>query len=158
MNTSNQVKVQAFPLIQFNRVHPDAVLPRKAHANDAGYDIFTVEDVLIEKGPPKLVRTGWALSIPSGWKLDIRPRSGLSLKTGLIIKNSPGTIDSSYRGEVGVICSTLCDTVVLEKGQAFAQFVLSPVWDFVVDIVNSLDPTDRGSEGFGSTDTLGGKG
>jgi dUTP pyrophosphatase len=89
--------------VKIKRLHPDAVVPKYATPGSAGFDLVAIEDVIIEPGKTKLVRTGLAFEIPDGFEMQIRPRSGISLKTPLRIANSPGTIDSDFRGEVGII-------------------------------------------------------
>jgi dUTP pyrophosphatase len=93
--------------VKIKRLHPDAVIPQYAHEFDAGFDLVAVEDTIIEPGETKLVRTGLAMSLPPGYELQIRPRSGISLKTKLRIANSPGTVDAGFRGEIGVIVDNI---------------------------------------------------
>lgn len=89
--------------VKFKRLHPDAVLPKYAKPGDAGMDLCAVEDVVLMPNVPTLVKTGWAIEIPPGYEGQVRSRSGLALKHGVRVVNSPGTLDSSYRGEIGVI-------------------------------------------------------
>src|SRR5690606_5765264 len=91
--------------VKIKRLHPDAVLPKKAHANDAGFDLVAVEDTIIEPGETALVKTGLAFELPEGFEMQIRPRSGVTLKTKLRVQL--GTVDSNYRGEVGVIVDNI---------------------------------------------------
>jgi dUTP pyrophosphatase len=91
--------------VKIKRLHPDAVIPRYAHEFDAGFDLVAVEDVIIEPGETKLVRTGLAISLPPGYELQVRPRSGISLRTKLRVVL--GTVDSGYRGEIGVIVDNI---------------------------------------------------
>lgn len=91
--------------VKIKRIHPDAVLPRYAHDGDAGFDLVAVEDVIIEPGETKLVRTGLAVELPPGYELQVRPRSGMTLKTKLRVQL--GTVDSNYRGEIGVIVDNI---------------------------------------------------
>src|SRR5690606_10358288 len=102
--------------VKVKRLHPDAVIPTKAHAADAGFDLVAVEDAVIEPGETVLIKTGLAFELPEGFEMQIRPRSGVTLKTKLRVQL--GTVDSNYRGEVGVIVD---NTVPLE-GYAFANF------------------------------------
>jgi dUTP pyrophosphatase len=96
--------------VKIKRLHPDAVIPRYAHEFDAGFDLVAVEDVVIEPGETKLVRTGLAISLPPGYELQVRPRSGISLRTKLRVVL--GTVDSGYRGEIGVIVDNIADKYV----------------------------------------------
>src|SRR5690625_768901 len=87
--------------VKIKRLHPEAVLPKKAHEGDAGFDLVAVEDVIVEPGETALVPTGIAVELPEGFELQVRPRSGITLKTNLRVQL--GTVDSNYRGEIGVI-------------------------------------------------------
>jgi dUTP pyrophosphatase len=168
--------------VRVKRLHPDAVIPKYAHEYDAGFDLVSTEDVIIEPGETKLVPTGLAFQIPIGYELQIRPRSGVSLKTKLRVANSPGTIDSQFRGEVKVIIDNIDEptddvefwamglsrdlqiddgpefpigTYIIRKGDRICQAVLAetPRANFVV--VDVLDETTRGEGGFGSTGVNG---
>ena len=134
------------------RTDPAAQLPTYAHPGDAGMDVRSVEDVTLEPGARALVRTGLVLMLPPDAEAQVRPRSGLALKHGVTVLNSPGTIDAGYRGEVGVILVNLgAEPFVVEKGMKIAQIVVSPVAQAEVVEVTSVDETDRGAGGFGST-------
>ena len=110
------------------------------------------EKMIIAPGERKLVPTGMSFEIPSGHEVQVRPRSGLSLKTGLMVVNSPGTIDADYRGEVKVILGNLGDKdEVIEHGDRVAQMVLCPVIQANFSVCDDLTSTARGSGGFGST-------
>ena len=89
--------------IGFKLVHPGAKLPTYAHPGDAGMDVYAVEDVTLYPNTPTLVKTGLVADIPTGYEIQVRPRSGLALKEGITVWNSPGTIDAGYRNEIGVI-------------------------------------------------------
>lgn len=89
--------------IGFKLVHPDAKLPTYAHPGDAGMDVYAVEDVTLHPNTPTLVKTGLVADIPTGYEIQVRPRSGLALKEGITVWNSPGTVDAGYRNEIGVI-------------------------------------------------------
>ncbi len=139
--------------IRVERVHPDAQLPRYAHGpgEDAGMDLYAVEEVRLEPGAPGLVPTGLRVEIPAGFEAQIRMRSGLALKHALILPNSPGTIDPGYRGEVKVIVLNLGREVyTVKKGERIAQMVLARYeaveWD-----EGGVGETRRGEGGFGST-------
>ena len=138
--------------LAFKRVHPDAVLPAYAHASDAGMDIRSVEDVTIPVGGRALVRTGLVMLLPPMYEAQVRPRSGLALKHGVTVLNAPGTIDSGYRGEVGVILANFGDAAFpVRKGDKIAQLVIAPVTQPEVVETAVVDETDRGAGGFGST-------
>ena len=106
----------------------------------------------IKVGQRVLIPTGLAFEIPAGFEIQVRPRSGLSLKTGLLVVNSPGTIDADYRGEVKIIMGNLGDhTEVIEHGDRVAQLVMAPITQAHFVITDELSSTERGSGGFGST-------
>ena len=159
--------------IKIKKMRPDAVIPHYAHGpdQDAGMDLYAVEGEILRPGVPTLVRTGISIELPPGYEAQVRPRSGLALKHGITVLNSPGTVDPSYRGEVGVILlwnghnpndRLVCiggtpyppehgeEIYSVEPGDRIAQLVVSryePI-DFVED---ELNETGRGSGGFGST-------
>ena len=147
----------------FKKVHPDAKLPKKAHASDAGMDVCSVEVMRLEPFKPTLVKTGLVANIPEGYELQVRPRSGLSLKYGVTVWNSPGTIDAGYKGEIGVIMLWTPNAVVVNadgehpsrfivsKGDRIAQLVLAPVINVETYEVQDVGTSDRGEGGFGST-------
>ena len=120
----------------------------------AGVDLRTVQEVNLLPGARGLFGTGIRVAIPSGFEGQIRPRSGLALKFGLSIVNSPGTIDSDYRGEIQICLINLGqDTVKLEKGERIAQLVICPIARAEFQVVEALTETERGSGGYGSTGT-----
>lgn len=128
--------------------------PVYASAQAAGADLKANLDapVPLEPGQRLLVPTGIRIALPEGWEGQVRPRSGLALKQGLTMLNSPGTIDADYRGEVKVIMINLSqETVIIEPGQRIAQLVVSPTRQAVFHWVNELSESERGSGGFGST-------
>lgn len=163
--------------VKIKRLHPDAVIPRYAHEFDAGFDLVAVEEVVIEPGETKLVRTGLAISLPPGYELQVRPRSGISLRTKLRV--ALGTVDSGYRGEIGVIIDNTLNyndltvgcalkvggglellsegyevplgTYIIRKGDRIAQAVIKPVEQAHFVEVDELDETERGENGFGSS-------
>ena len=138
--------------LRFRRIHPDAVLPAYAHESDAGMDLRSVEASTIPPGGRALVRTGLVVMLPPGYEVQVRPRSGLALKHGVTVLNTPGTIDSGYRGEVGVILANFGDKpFAVGKGDRIAQAVVAPVTRAVVVETEEVDETDRGEGGFGST-------
>lgn len=138
--------------LRFRRIHPDATLPSYAHPSDAGMDVRSVEDVMIAPGARALVHTGLVMLLPPGYEAQVRPRSGLALKHGITVLNTPGTIDSGYRGEVGVILANFGDAdFPVKKGDKIAQIVVSPVSQAEIVETDEVDLTDRGDGGFGST-------
>ena len=111
-----------------------------------------VGDTVIDPGEIVLLPTGFAVSLPKGYELQVRPRSGLAVKHGVTIVNSPGTIDEDYRGEVKIALINLGrDVFTVKRGDRIAQLVLAPVARARLDIVSELDTTDRGAGGFGHT-------
>ena len=143
------------PQIAVKRLDPDVPLPMRAHPEDAGADLYAAEDVVIEPGQRALVGTGIAIALPVGTVGLIHPRSGLAVKHGLSIVNTPGTIDAGYRGELKVcLINTDPETpVAITRGMRVAQLVVQRVE--LVDFVEAteLDDTERGSGGYGSTGT-----
>lgn len=127
-------------------------LPNYTTAGAAGMDICAAESLLLRSGRRHAVATGFAFAIPDGYEVQVRPRSGLALKHGITCLNTPGTIDSDYRGEVKVILANLGeDDFQITKGDRIAQLVVSPVTHAVMSEVEEIDETARGSGGFGST-------
>lgn len=138
--------------LRFKKVHPDAVLPSYAHPSDAGMDVRSVEDLVLAPGKRALVHTGLAMLLPPLYEAQVRPRSGLALKHGVTVLNTPGTIDSGYRGEVCVILVNLGEEDFrVCKGDKIAQIVIAPVTQPETVETDVLDETDRGAGGFGST-------
>jgi dUTP pyrophosphatase len=132
----------------------DLPLPAYATADSAGMDLVAAVDteVTLQPGARTVVPTGIAIALPVGYEAQIRPRSGLALKDGVTVLNSPGTVDADYRGEVGVILANLGDRpFVVRRGSRIAQLVVAPVARWTWNEVADLPPSDRGSGGFGST-------
>lgn len=132
-------------------------LPAYATAGAAGMDLLAAvtEPVTIAPGKRALIPTGLAIALPPGYELQVRPRSGLALRHGIVLPNSPGTIDEDYRGELQVIVLNAGDApFTVERGIRIAQAVLAPVVRARWHEVPTLDDTARGSGGFGSTDTV----
>jgi dUTP pyrophosphatase len=134
---------------------PDPVsLPTYQSAGAAGLDVCAaVREVrIIAPGERALIPSGFAIAVPRGHEAQVRPRSGRALREGLTVANAPGTIDEDYRGEVGVILINLgSKPVTITRGDRIAQLVIAPVTRVVVDEVESLEGTQRGSGGFGHT-------
>jgi dUTP pyrophosphatase len=127
-------------------------LPAYATSGAAGMDICAAESLNLRAGKRHAVATGFAFAIPDGYEVQVRPRSGLALKHGITCLNTPGTIDSDYRGEVKVILANLGeDDFVINKGDRIAQIVVAPVTHGHLVEVDDLDETARGAGGFGST-------
>lgn len=141
-----------YPTVEVKRVNHDAPMLKYAYEGDAGVDLCTMESVELWPHETKMVGTGIAVSIPECYEGTIRPRSGMASKRGVTIANTPGTIDSKYRGEIMLPLHNLLDVPVsVEKGERVAQLLvkLQPMPKFVE--VDELDATDRGTNGFGSS-------
>ena len=129
-------------------------LPLPAYATDgaAGMDVCAAEDVELAPGGRHAVATGFALAIPEGYEIQVRPRSGLAFKHGISVPNAPGTIDSDYRGELKVLLINHgSESFPVHRGERIGQLVLAPVTRAAFTEVDDLDETERGSGGFGST-------
>jgi dUTP pyrophosphatase len=127
-------------------------LPSYASGGAAGMDVVAAESITLPPGGRHAVATGFAIAIPAGFEVQVRPRSGLALKHGITCLNTPGTIDSDYRGEVKVIIANLGDEPFeIFRGERIAQLVPAPVQRARFVEVEVLDTTDRGTGGFGST-------
>ena len=141
------------PKLVFQKTDPTADLPEYAHPGDAGMDIRSIEKITIPARGHKLVHTGLRVRIPEGFEIQVRPRSGLALKHGITVLNTPGTIDSGYRGEIGVILANFSDKdFEIRKGDRIAQLVFAPfVSARILEGDVDKEETDRGEGGFGST-------
>jgi dUTP pyrophosphatase len=141
--------------LKFSKIHPDAVSPKYNYETDSGFDLHSIEELEVPSLGRSIVKTGLKFEIPIGSELQIRPKSGLALKQGLTVLNTPGTVDQGYTGEVMVIVFNASDsTIKIKKGMKIAQGVLSPV--FAGRMVNlhevvEINEKDRGDNGFGST-------
>lgn len=134
------------------KINENAIIPFCAHKGDAGLDLFSIEEVVINPGERKLIHTGIKIGLPENTEAQIRPRSGLALKHGITVLNTPGTIDEGYRGEIGVILINLGDkSFNIEKNMKIAQMVIKPVLSVKIEEVKELDESERGEGGFGST-------
>ncbi|MBB3982048.1 dUTP pyrophosphatase [Sphingobium fontiphilum] len=126
--------------------------PAYATAHAAGMDVVSAEDVTLNPGDRHPVATGFAMAIPEGYEVQVRPRSGLALKHGVTVPNTPGTIDADYRGELKVLLINHgADPFPIRRGDRVAQLVVAPVQPARFAEVAELDATDRGEGGFGST-------
>lgn len=139
----------------FVKIHPDAITPQYNYESDSGFDLHSVEDITIEPFGRALVPSGLSFDIKDGYEIQVRTKSGLAINQGLMVLNSPGTVDNGYTGEVkGIIFNTNNYPVTITKGMKFGQAVLCPVvnggWVFL-DEKDKIDNKERGSNGFGST-------
>ena len=138
--------------VQFSKIDPSAQVPTYAHPGDAGMDIRSIEELVIEPGRRALVHTGLKMALPPNTEAQVRPRSGLALKNGITVLNTPGTIDEGYRGEIGVILANLGEEPFkVEKGMRIAQIVIARVEQATIAEVDVLSETVRGEGGFGSS-------
>jgi dUTP pyrophosphatase len=138
--------------LKIKKLNQDAQIPKYATPGSAGFDLAAIQQIEIAPGETELVKTGLAVAVPHGFELQVRPRSGTSLKTGLRVANAPGTVDSDYRGEVCVIMTNIGNTTqIINAGDRIAQGVICPVYQIEFEETDTLDDTQRGSNGFGST-------
>lgn len=152
--------------MQIKRLHPDATIPNYAKPGDSGLDLVAVEDILIPVNSHRLIPTGTAVAVPEpevvrtaskgqltiAFEVQIRSRSGLALKHGVTVLNSPGTIDEGYRGEIKVILANHgTEPFQVKKGDRIAQMVVCPIVRVALEEVQELSDTVRGAGGFGST-------
>jgi len=150
--------MESIPLIKFLRLRPnldaDIPLPRYMTPQSAGMDICAAleNDVVLEAGEIALLPTGFAMAIPQGFEAQIRPRSGLAVKHGIGLINSPGTIDADYRGEVKIAVINLGKKpYIFRRGDRVAQMVIKRVYQARLKVVEKLDETERNTGGFGHT-------
>lgn len=138
-------------MIKIKLLNSNSKTPERSTSNAAGYDIFAVQDYNIEAQSRELIKTGIALEIPDGYYGRIAPRSGIALKNGIDVM--AGVIDSDYRGEIGVILynSDKNNSFLVRTGDRIAQLIIEKYYPFGIQIVESLDDTDRGTSGFGSS-------
>ena len=142
--------------IKLTRLPHGEGLPFPGYATEgaAGLDVVTAQDLSLQPGERMAVPTGFAIEIPPGYEVQVRPRSGLALKHGITCLNTPGTIDSDYRGEVKVILANLGqETFAVSRGERIAQLVPAPVLRAMFEEVSQLSDSERGTGGFGSTGT-----
>lgn len=134
------------------KLSPEAIVPQYAHKDDSGMDLFAINDLVLKSGEHKLVKTGISIELPENTEAQIRPRSGMALKNGITVLNTPGTIDEGYRGEIGIILINHSkEDFQIAKGMKIAQMVIMPVLKPKVIVVDKLSETERGEGGFGST-------
>jgi dUTP pyrophosphatase len=141
--------------LPYQTLHPDAIHPKYNYDSDSGFDLHSVEDVVIPAFGRALVPSGLAFDIRDGFEIQVRTKSGLAINQGLMVLNSPGTVDNGYTGEVkGIIFNTNPTEVTIPKGMKFGQAVLCPVVNGAwVDLnqVEKINKKERGTNGFGST-------
>jgi len=139
--------------LPFQRLREDAVVPSRAYAGDAGLDLTACERVELGPGERQLVGTGLAVAIPDGYAGFVQPRSGLAAKHGITIVNTPGLVDSGYRGELKVILlnTDARETFVVEPGMRIAQLVVVEIRALDPIVVDELPGSERGERGFGSS-------
>lgn len=140
------------PVVKIKKLNAKAHVPHYAHFGDSGADLFSTVDTVLQPMERQAVPTGLAAEVPEGFELQVRPKSGLALKSGLTVLNTPGTVDFGYRGEIKVILINLSDEPYhIEVGQKIAQLVVAPVAYARFEEVETLSETTRGEGGFGST-------
>lgn len=145
--------------INIKKLRPNAVIPEYAHGpdEDAGFDLRAIEPVMLNPMRPTLVATGLSIELPPGYEAQIRPRSGLALKHGVVVANSPGTIDPSYRGEIGVILMwtgasrSTASRFVIHEGDRIAQMIVAKYERIQFTVTEQLNNSERGTGGFGSS-------
>lgn len=139
-------------VLKIKKLDDKAIIPSYQTKGAAGFDLHSIEDVLLNPGERKLIKTGLAFEIEDGYEVQIRPRSGLAYKHGITVLNSPGTIDSDYRGEIKVLLINHSNEAFnIKKGDRIAQGVLAKVIQADIIEVKELNATSRGDRGFGST-------
>lgn len=139
-------------VVKIKKLHPDAIVPQYAHEGDSGADLFSTIDYTLQPMERKAIPTGLSAEIPKGFELQVRPKSGLALKNGITVLNTPGTIDYGYRGEIHAILINLgSEPYPIKAGQKIAQLVAAPVAYAKFEVVEELSETSRGEGGFGST-------
>jgi dUTP pyrophosphatase len=143
--------------VKIKKLHSDAIIPKYQTSGAAGFDIHAIQHTEIYPGETKILKTGLSFEIPQGYELQIVPRSGVSVKTKLRISNSPGTVDSDFRGEVGIIVDNIdlnSDKrvpYIIKVGDRIAQGKITPVVQAIFIETDDLEQTERGEKGFGST-------
>jgi dUTP pyrophosphatase len=140
--------------IQIRKLSNEVLTPKYETLGSSGMDLAAhiEQDIIINPGDKALIPTGFSLSIPRGYEVQIRPRSGLAAKKGITVLNTPGTIDADYRGEIKIILINLSkDKFYVKKGERIAQMVVCPVVQVQLEEVQDLSVTSRGAGGFGST-------
>ena len=138
--------------VKIKQLHPDARIPQYQTLGAAGFDLHALEDYKLSAGERVLVKTGLAFELQIGFELQIRPRSGIALKNGISVLNAPGTIDSDYRGEVGVLLINHSkEDFAIKKGDRIAQGVVARYERVEFEVCEELGESARGAGGFGSS-------
>ena len=138
--------------LKIKKLKNEAIIPSYQTKEAAGFDLHSIEDIVLNPGERKLIATGLAFEIEYGYEVQIRPRSGLAFKHGITVLNTPGTIDSDYRGEIKVLLINHSnEKFEIKKGDRIAQAVVAPVIQAKIVEVDELSDTARGESGFGST-------
>lgn len=139
-------------IVEFKKLRDGALLPEYKTAGSSGFDIAAPGAFTVPAGTTVLLKTGLACAVPVGYEMQLRARSGIAYKTPLIVKNGVGTIDSDYRGEIGILLHNLGnEDVEFAAGERIAQGVICPVVHVEIKEVDTLDETERGAGGFGHT-------
>lgn len=150
MDTQNVVKKML--KIKIQKTHPKATTPKYAKPGDSGMDLFTLQQEIIQPNQTKLIKTGLKIEIPQGYEAQIRPRSGLALNNSITVLNTPGTIDSGYRGEIGIILINHSkEPYQIKHQEKIAQMVFQKVEQAYIEETSELSTTERNEKGFGST-------
>jgi len=138
--------------IKVKKLRKEAILPKRAYEHDAAFDLHAAEDVMLKQGERKAVKTGLSLEMPQNYHAEIRPRSGLAAKHGVTIINTPGTIDSGYRGELMVLLINHGnEDFLVREGERIAQMMFSKVDPVTFTEVDDLENSERGGKGLGSS-------
>jgi dUTP pyrophosphatase len=145
------------PVVRFLRTSPDAQIPTRGTDDAVGYDVRSTQNYILRPGARVLIDTGWKIAVQDGFEVQVRPRSGLALKKGITVLNTPGTIDPDYRGGLGVILINLSEEPFeINVGDRIAQLVVAPVTSAnMVEVDAFDDATKRGEGGYGSTGVKG---
>lgn len=138
--------------VNIKKLHPEAIIPKYQSKGAAGFDLHSISEIVVFPGETVIVKTGLAFAIPEGYELQVRPRSGMSFKTKIRVANSPGTVDSDYRGDVGIIIDNIgSDEFKVRMHDRIAQGVICPVNQVSFKEVKDLNETERGDQGYGSS-------
>ncbi|MEM2956510.1 MAG: dUTP diphosphatase [Candidatus Pacearchaeota archaeon] len=138
--------------IKIQKIHPNAVIPEYNYKDDSGMDLFSLKEIKIKPRHRVVVPTGLKIEIPKGYEMQIRPKSGLAIRNGITVLNTPGTIDAGYRGEIKVILINHSSKAYkIEKGQKICQAVFNKIERAKIIVSEELSKSERDDKGFGST-------